>query len=88
MKREYDALHQIYNNLHNGIVYGEYITNVTYPYFSEQLYLHPFQNCICYSHYGSSAISDNITDLNWLLKTIFETTAENFIATHICEHSL
>lgn len=86
MEREHNILKQIYWNLHNGIVYGKYITDVKYPYFDECLYLHPWQNCICWHNYGSSANNDTEKDLLWIITTIFETTPEQFIKDYTCEH--
>ena len=75
----------VLEQIHNGIVYGNPITDVKYPYFSECLYL-TNHGYIGFTHYGSSAADDTISDLAWILAHMFKMSPCEFISKFSCEH--
>lgn len=72
-----EAFDEIYSNLKRGIVYGENITNVRFPYFRTVL------SCDgkywFWSHYGSSANKATKSELRWILSKIFKLTPIEFL---------
>lgn len=71
-------LHEIYHNLKNGIVYGHYVTNVSYPYFDINLSYSKTNNVFRWEHYGSSANKATISELLWIITIIFKCTPTEF----------
>lgn len=49
------------------------------PYFSPALYKTPFKPFIGWTHYGSSANKATKTELNWIIRQIFNTTPAEFL---------
>jgi hypothetical protein len=64
------ALRAIYKHINSGYEFGTQVNNVKYPYFDAVLY-RTFSGNIGWTHYGSSAESNTIADLEWLLLVIF-----------------
>lgn len=80
------AIEYIYNELHTGRVFGKHHLNVNYPYISADLYLTD-GGYIGYSHFGSSAVKDNIPALEWVIRNIFDITPEKFLESYVsCNH--
>lgn len=75
------ALEYIFNSLQTGYVFGRQIDYVKYPYFNYNLYL-TYGNFIGWEHYGSSAVKNNLEELEWLIDVIFKMTPEEFIKTY------
>jgi hypothetical protein len=76
------AIEFIYQELNNGRVFCEHVTNVKYPYLWEVLYLTPHDN-IGWTYYGSSAAVNTIDSLSWLLENIFNMSAEHFLERYV-----
>ena len=88
------ALGRIWYNIHHNQSYGEHVKNVTYPYFSDSLYViykkdeHGYytgESYIGWSHYGSSANSDTIDALEWVLENIFKLSPKEFEKRYDCK---
>lgn len=77
------------NRLHGYINYWNYYDNerIRFPYFDSVLYK-TFYGNIGYSHYGSSAIKATKADLEWLINTIFNTSATGFLKQYTTETQL
>ena len=87
MKPETIALNQIYYNLLSGRRYGQDVLKWAngdgprFPYFSEAISYGTDRDgtkIFRWTHYGSSANRATKTELKWIIKTIFKTTAEQF----------
>ena len=76
------AIEFIYQELNNNRVFCKHVTNVKYPYLWQVLYLTP-HNYIGWTHYGSSAAPNTIYGLSWILKNIFNMSAEQFIESYV-----
>ena len=78
------AIHQIYNDLQNDFIYGDWSR---YPngerYFRDNMYVTDDGKYIHWENYGASAVRNNLRDLSWLIKTIFDTTPEDFIKDYL-----
>ena len=79
-------LKKIYNLLKNGEQFGyfsywNYYDNKPYnfPCFHTVLYKHGIKPIFCWCYYGSSANKATLEKLNWIIKTIFQTTPEKFL---------
>lgn len=76
---ENEALKEIYYNLQLGKSYGKYDSYG----FDAKLYLFTSRvtgkNLIGWRNYGSSANKNTLKDLKWIINTIFDTTAKEFI---------
>ena len=79
-------LNEIFENLKKGYRYGRKIDYVKYPYFENNLYF--FKSTVNgkelfgYEHFGQSAIAATRKNLKWLIETIFDQSAEQFILAH------
>ena len=72
------CLRQIMDHIKGGGSYAERVENVRYPYDHKVLYQTAHGN-IGWSHYGSSAESMTLRNLNWTIRTIFEMTPSAFL---------
>lgn len=79
-------LKTLYNRLQQGETFGtfrywNYYDNkpMTYPMFDTVLSKHYCKNLFCWTHYGSSANKATMKDLHWIITTIFQTTAKEFM---------
>lgn len=72
------CLRQIMDHIKGGGLYAERVENVRYPYDHKVLYQTAHGN-IGWSHYGSSAESMAMRNLNWTIRTIFEMTPSAFL---------
>ena len=77
-----DSLHRIMENLKAGKQYGHQINTVRFPYFHANLAIGRSafngKSYIYWSHAGSSANRVTLKDLNWIIRSIFNTTPELF----------
>lgn len=81
-----DALHTIIRNLRAGKMFGKAKHGRVCDYFEWNMVKDgPF---IQYRNYGQSAIRCNLEELSWLIKVIFRTTPEKFLAEHECIYTL
>lgn len=78
------ALFDIYKNIRSGKKYVDYHMGPRWPAYSCVLVADCFKPYIHYSHYGSSAIKDNLESLYWLITEIFDTTPAGFVAIYKC----
>lgn len=78
------ALFDIYKNIRSGKKYVDYFMGPRWPACSCVLVADNFKPYIHYSHYGSSAIEDNLESLYWLITEIFDTTPAGFVAIYKC----
>ena len=76
------ALEFIYQELNGGRIFAEHVTNVKYPYLWDVLYLTP-HNYIGWTYYGSSTVPNTINNLAWVLKNIFDMSAEEFLQRYV-----
>lgn len=85
---ENSALMRIYNNINAGKTYGQYHTTQNLAcgetIFYDALYITRYGN-IGYTHYGSSAHENTLAGLDWILKTIFGMTPEQFLKNYVVE---
>ena len=72
-----DALSELFEDLKNGAVYGHQVSNVTYPFFWENIGIHG--NYIKWNHYGASANAVSMNDLAFIVFDIFKTTPRAFM---------
>lgn len=72
------SLRHIMEHVRSGGSYAERVENVRYPYDYKVLYQTVHGN-IGWSHYGSSAESMTMRNLNWTIRTIFEMTPSAFL---------
>lgn len=72
------CLRHIMEHIRSGGSYAESAENVRYPYDHKALYQTVHGN-IGWSHYGSSAESMTMRNLNWTIRTIFEMTPSAFL---------
>lgn len=86
-----NATYQIMRCLKAGKAFGldrtwDFYENcpLDHPYFNAVLWYDDVMNLIRWSHFGSSANKCTIHDLDWIIKTIFETSAGAFL----CEYTL
>ena len=63
------------------ISYWDYSSGRPFRYlmFNTALQKHYCKNIICWTNYGSSANKNTLKDLRWILETIFNTTATEFL---------
>lgn len=73
------ALERIYNDLQECKTYGEFYFDMRFPVFQDRLYL-TSGGYIGWTNYGSSAIENTLEGLEWVIKNIFGTTPEKFLA--------
>jgi len=71
-----NAFDTLYENLLDGVKYGERLANVSYPCFWWTLFYNG-KNFV-WRHYGQSANPATKEDLHFILNTIFGMTAEQF----------
>mgnify|MGYP007081924317 FL=1 len=77
-----DALHTIMRELRAGKMFGKAEHGRVSDYFwCNMVKDGPF---IHYRNFGQSAIRCNLEELSWLIKVIFRTTPEKFLAEHEC----
>lgn len=72
----------IYDNLQDGKVYGKTMKAVN-PNLYETIFITSLSTSedgqyIRWNHFGSSANKNTVSELEWILKVIFEMTAEEF----------
>ena len=72
------AIDRIYENINKGYQYGKFIHNVKYPYFHTCLSVSENGEFIRWTHFGSSANRNTKQALQWIIETIFTTTADEF----------
>lgn len=77
-----DALHTIMNNLKAGKVYGKTCEGRIEPYFWFVMYKD--ENFIHWLHFGQSANRCTLKELEWIIRVIFDTTPEKFMAEYEC----
>lgn len=75
------SLRHIIKNIRSGGLYAERVENVRYPYDHKVLYQTVHGN-IGWSHYGSSAESMTMRNLNWTIRTIFKMSPQEFADTY------
>lgn len=80
------ALYEIYSNLLAGCKYGYTFANVRYPFFNIVL-SHGWSRGKEYAYWhnaGSSANEFTLSDLNWIIRTIFNLTPTQFKEKFTC----
>lgn len=78
------ALEIIFNNINTGKTYGKMFTKCKYPFFNINLCLGNNSKFIYWNSFGSSHNKNTLTDLRWIIETIFHTTPEKFILDYEC----
>ena len=81
-----NALNRIYENINRGYCYGYFVSNVRYPYFDTCLSVSENGEFIRWTHYGSSANKNTKQALQWIIETIFKTTADEFEKKYLMEY--
>lgn len=78
------ALLEIYNNLRSGKKYVDYYMGPRWPHCHCVLIADDFKPIIHYSHFGSSAKTNTLDSLYWIITVIFGTTPAGFVAIYQC----
>lgn len=79
-----NALIEIYNNLKNGMIYADYLSNVRFPCFWYVLTYDRIKNLFFWRNFGESANKATLKDLAWIIEQIFDTTPEAFAEKYHC----
>lgn len=78
VKRYEDSTAALYNDLNNGVYFGQTFDNVKYPTVYSVLRVTPDKEYIGVCHSGSFYVKNTLECLQWLLDEIFEMNATQF----------